>query len=65
MRSACKKKGFKITPETIMTHYEFGRKHPKTTSHGKIDIVFIPSYPWVSKDDAGSFIRSKIRWYLD
>jgi N-acetyl-anhydromuramyl-L-alanine amidase AmpD len=58
-----KKYGIQITPDTVMTHYEFGQKHPLTTSHGKIDVVFIPSYPWISKADAGSFIRSKIRWY--
>lgn len=58
-----KKYNIKVTPETVITHYEFGQKHPKTTSYGKIDIIFIPSYPWVSKDDIGSFIRSKIRWY--
>lgn len=54
-----------ILPETVMTHYEFGQNHPETTSHGKIDIVFLPPYSWVSKDDVGSFIRSKIRWYED
>lgn len=58
-----KKYNIKITPETIMTHYEFGQKHPETSSYGKIDIILIPSYPWISKDDIGSFIRSKIRWY--
>lgn len=58
-----KKYNIKITPDTVMTHYEFGQKHPNTTSHGKIDIVFIPPYPWVSRSDVGSFIRSKIRWY--
>ncbi len=52
-----------VTPQTIMTHYEFGRKNPKTTSAGKIDIIHIPPYPWVSQEDAGSFIRSKIKWY--
>ncbi|MDD3436161.1 MAG: peptidoglycan recognition family protein [Candidatus Gastranaerophilales bacterium] len=60
-----KKYGIQITPETVMTHYEFGQKHPNTTSHGKIDIIFLPPYPWISKDDIGSFIRSKIRWYLE
>lgn len=54
-----------VTPETVMTHYEFGQRHPQTTSHGKIDIIFISPYPWISKDDAGSFIRSKIRWYQE
>lgn len=58
-----KQYGIKITPDTVMTHYEFGQKHPNTTSFGKIDIIFIPPYPWISKDDVGSFIRSKIRWY--
>lgn len=52
-----------ITPTTVMTHYEFGQKHPNTTSFGKIDITFIPSYPWVEKNDVGKFIRSKIKWY--
>ena len=54
-----------ITPDTVMTHYEFGQKHPKTTSFGKIDIIYIPPYPWIGRDDVGSFIRSKIRWYQE
>lgn len=58
-----KKYGIQITPSTIMTHYEFGQKHPETTSFGKIDIIYLPPFPWVSKEDIGSFIRSKIRWY--
>lgn len=60
-----KKYAIKITPDTVMTHYEFGQKNPKTTSYGKIDIVFLPFYPWIAKDDVGSFIRSKIRWYME
>ena len=59
------KYSIKVTPENVLTHYEFGQKHTKTTSFGKIDIIFIPPYPWVSKNDAGAFIRSKIRWYLE
>lgn len=58
-----KKYGIKINPDTIMTHYEFGQDHPRTTSYGKIDIIFLPPYPWIGKNDVGSFIRSKIRWY--
>lgn len=53
-----------ITPTSVMTHYEFGVKNPKTTSAGKIDIIHIPPYSWVEKNDAGSFIRSKIKWYI-
>lgn len=53
-----------VSAHNVMTHYEFGLKNPKTTSAGKIDIIFIPPYPWVSQSEAGSFIRSKIKWYL-
>lgn len=54
-----------ISPETVLTHYEFGQNHPLTSSYGKIDIIFLPPYPWISKTDIGAFIRSKIRWYLE
>ena len=47
----------------VMTHYEFGKSHPKTSSAGKIDINFLPPYSWVEADDVGNFIRSKIKWY--
>jgi len=57
------KYNIKITPETVMTHYEFGLKNPRTTSAGKIDVIYIPPYSWVSQQDAGAFIRSKIKWY--
>lgn len=60
-----KKYNIQVKPENVMTHFEFGQKHPETTSYGKIDIVFLPPYPWVSADDMGSFIRSKIRWYQE
>lgn len=59
-----KKYNIPVTPQTIMTHYEFGKNNPKTTSHGKIDITYLPPYAWVAKDDVGSFIRSKVKWYL-
>ena len=54
-----------LTPTTLLTHYEFGQKHPKTSSFGKIDITYLPPYPEVTKDEAGSFIRSKVKWYLN
>lgn len=60
-----KKYNIKIDPTFIFTHYEFGKLHPNSTSAGKIDITFIPPYPWVSELDVGSFIRSKIRWYFN
>lgn len=59
----CHKYMIEINPLNVMTHYEFGQKNPNTSSSGKIDIIFLPPYAWVPKDDVGSFIRSKIRWY--
>jgi len=61
----CKKYNLAINSSTILTHYEFGQANPKTTSKGKIDITYIPPYSWVSKNDVGSFIRSKVRWYKE
>ena len=60
----CRKYNIPITPQTIMTHYEFGVKNVNTTSRGKIDIICLPPYSWITKKDIGSFIRSKIKWYL-
>lgn len=58
-----KKYNIPITPQTVMTHYEFGKKNPKTSSAGKIDITTLPDYT-VSSDKVGDFIRSKVRWYF-
>ena len=60
----CKKYKIDVTVQTVMTHYEFGVKNPKTTSAGKIDIIYLPPYPWVAQEEIGSFIRSKIKWYM-
>lgn len=51
-----------INPQTVMTHYEFGLKHPETSSAGKIDINYLPAYD--KRDKVGDFIRSKAKWYL-
>lgn len=60
----CIKYGINVNEQTVMTHYEFGINNPKTTSAGKIDITYLPPYPWVGKNEIGSFIRTKVRWYL-
>lgn len=57
-------KKYNISVKNIITHYEFGKNYPKTTSAGKIDIVYLPPYPDVKINDIGNFIRTKIRWYL-
>ena len=54
-----------ITPDAVMTHYEFGLKHPKTSSAGKIDIVYLPPYPELKASEIGNFIRNKAKWYLN
>lgn len=46
-----------------MTHYEFGKANPKTSSNGKIDITFLHPFPEIKEDEMGDFIRNKIRWY--
>lgn len=59
----CRKYGILVTTQTVMTHYEFGLLHPKTSSAGKIDIIYLPPFPDVEQRKVGDFIRSKIRWY--
>ena len=49
--------GIPVTKNSIM--------NPKTSSFGKIDIIYLPCYPHIAKDDVGNFIRTKIRWYKD
>ena len=58
-----KKYGIPITAQSVMTHYEFGKSHPQTSSAGKIDIIYLPPYPEQTADKIGDFIRNKIRWY--
>lgn len=54
-----------ITPDNVMTHYEFGQKHPKTSSAGKIDIVHLPCYPKYKHNEIGDLFRNKAKWYLN
>ncbi len=53
-----------VTPENVMTHYEFGLKYPNSTSKGKIDIIYLPPYPNIKQAEIGDFIRQKIKWYV-
>ena len=52
-------------PLTIQTHYGFGQRNPKTLSAGKIDIIYLPPYPEIKKDEIEKFIRNKVRWYFE
>lgn len=58
-------KKYNLQLSNVITHYEFGKLHPESTSAGKIDITYLPSYPDVKAEEMGGFIRSKIRWYLE
>jgi hypothetical protein len=55
--------GIQIRPDTVFSHYEFGQKHPDTSSHGKIDIIHLPYEPELMPNDVGDFIRRKVSWY--
>lgn len=57
----CKKYGIEISQDTVLTHYEYNLKHNIKT--GKIDIIYLPPYPQIKKENIGDFIRNKILWY--
>ncbi len=61
----CIKYKIPISKETIMTHYEFGKKNPYTTSRGKQDIVYLSTNPSLPAGKIGDFIRNKIKWYYE
>ncbi len=61
----CKKYNIPVLKDTVLTHFEFGLDNPKTSSSGKIDIIYLPPYPSVHKYQVGNFIRSKVKWYLE
>ena len=59
----CKKYNIPINKASVLTHYEFGKSHPKTTSAGKIDIIYLHPYPVFSRNEVGDLIRNKVNWY--
>lgn len=60
----CKKYSIVLSRETVLTHYEFGLKNPRSSSAGKIDITYLPPYPEIKPEDIGDFIRNKSLWYF-
>ena len=60
----CHKYGIPITEDRVMTHYEFGKKHPETSSAGKPDISYLPFKPEMPDDYIGNDIRMLAEcWY--
>jgi len=60
----CNKYNIPIDKQHVFTHYEFGLAHPKTSSAGKIDIIYMHPFPAENKNTCGDFIRNKIKWYF-
>lgn len=59
----CLKYGLK--PKDVLTHAEFGKANPKTTSYGKIDICYIPYNNLYGIEQVAEFIRGKVNWYYE
>lgn len=60
LASLVKQYNIPISPDRIYTHYEFGRKHPKTSSAGKIDITELPFDKSIKPNSVGDKIRQDI-----
>lgn len=58
-----KKYNIPLTEDGIMTHYVFGKRNPKTSSAGKIDIVCLPHEPNLKADEINPYILNKVKWY--
>lgn len=70
LEAACKlcaelaeKYGIRITNRSVLTHAEFGKLFPHTTSNGKIDINNLPCVAVYGVDNVGNWLRNKIAWY--
>lgn len=59
----CTKYKIEISEETVFTHWEFGQKHPKTRSFGKIDFTYLPYLPNLQPKEVANYLREKIKWY--
>ena len=61
--SLCKK--YKLSVNQVITHSEFGKKFPETTSNGKIDIDYLPHVSLYGTEAVGNYIRNIVKLYLD
>lgn len=52
-----------LKPADCITHAEFGKAHPSTSSAGKIDINSIPYANIYGIKQCGDYLRNKINWY--
>jgi len=58
----CKKYNLDVSKkDTIQTHYGFGKRNPRTSSAGKIDITWLPD--GTQADSIETLIKNKVHWY--
>ena len=57
------KYGIAISNKSILTHAEFGKANPHTTSYGKIDINKLPCVAKYGIKECGDWFREKVNWY--
>lgn len=57
--------GIRITDRSVVTHAEFGKRNPHTTSYGKIDINNLPCVAVYGIENVGNWIRNKVQWYKE
>lgn len=58
-----KKYNIPLDKEHIYTHYTYNKEHKIMT--GKVDIIYLPAYPKIQKDNIIDFIIEKIQWYYN
>ena len=58
-----KKYGIAINSKSIITHAEFGKANPHTTSYGKKDINKLPCVAVYGIKECGDHIRKTVNWY--
>lgn len=54
-----------LLPKDCITHAEFGKNHPTTSSYGKIDINFLAYANISGIDETAGYLRNKIQWYYN
>ena len=54
-----------LQPKDCITHAEFGKQHPKTSSYGKTDINSLPYVNIEGITETGNYLRDKIKWYYN
>ena len=54
---------YKLQPNQVITHSEFGKQFPNTSSKGKIDIDYLPYLSLFGTELVANYIRNKVLWY--